>query len=101
MEILRKIYRNKIKEDMTDFIMINLIKPELIGKYIYFDKNRKIQYNKKDLKIDYDPPIIDYKGLYSIRKQLEKKYLKIDIKLFEEFQENNYSIISNLQNTPK
>lgn len=101
MEIVRKIYRNKIKEDMTDFIMINLIKPELIGKYVYFDKNRKIQYNKKDLKIDYDPPIIDYKGLYSIRKQLEKKYLKIDIKLFEEFQENNYSIISNLQNTPK
>jgi hypothetical protein len=81
---MRKLIRSEVN-DIGDFLMMCLTKPELIGKYMYFDSKIDIEYNKefhhitKVKKFTFTPENLRY-----IAGQIHKNYLKRDIRLIRD-----------------
>ena len=71
-EIIRKIIRNR-PQDHIDFIMINMISPNLLGDMVKF-KNGKIQYGDEIKYID------DNNIKYNNEEILKAKYFRNDIR---------------------
>lgn len=71
-ELVRKILRHR-KQDYADFIVMYFNYRDLLGNYVYFDKNNKLQFNKK---FEIDVRKEDRGVIRKVKAEIDKKYDK-------------------------
>lgn len=92
-EIMRKLIRCEVN-DIGDFLMMCLTKPELIGKYMYLDSKFNIEFNKEYHNITkVNKFIFTSENLKYIAGQIHKNYLRRDIRLIRDMPEYDEKIV--------
>ena len=71
-ELVRKILRHR-KQDYADFIVMYFNYRDLLGNYVYLDRNNKLQFNKK---FGIDVRKEDRGVIRKVKAEIDKKYDK-------------------------
>ena len=83
IEFVRKLFRDKY-HDRADFLMICALKPHILAKYVYFDKEEKRLRYFKPFE---DPPILGFDEWKEIFKYIGERYMKGDVEKMKRMME--------------